>query len=616
MQHLYHIFRYLKPYTFLAIVSPLMMVGEVTADLLLPFLMSYIVNYGIIGMNIYDTASGSRVAVGILEIFHGTDFSRMEIIITLGILMLAITLIGGFFGTFSAYTSAKAAQGLGYDLRCDAYKKIMNLSFEQTDSFTTGSLVTRMANDVALIIESFEFLLKGFVRSPMFLIGGTIMLLLLDIRFGLIILITVPILGIILTFVLSRAIPMYQTVQKRLDKVNSIVQENVSGARMVKAYNKESYEAARFSKANFNLRYINYRVLRLMAVIPPILTILLNLAIIFIIYIGGYNIAIENMGMSTGAIMAAITYATQIIQALLMVTNLFQMVSRGIASAKRVDEILCTEPVIIGGKQKPTEFNTDIAVEFRNVSFQYPNTRGKPILSHINLQVKRGETLAIIGSTGVGKSTLVSLIPRFYDVDEGEIFINGLPIKSYDLSSLRHKIAFVMQKSELFSATVAENIRWGKDKAFDKEVITAAKTAQAVEFINRFPQGFDTHVEEKGSSLSGGQKQRLSLARAFVRQPEILIMDDATSALDLATENKLQAALKATLHNTTVIMIAQRIASVQRADKIAVLEDDGTILHCAPHEQLLKISKTYQDIYHSQIKSGAYVTSGGGNFGR
>ncbi|MBQ7432295.1 MAG: ABC transporter ATP-binding protein [Lachnospiraceae bacterium] len=583
------------------------MVGEVTADLLLPFLMSFIVNYGITGMDLTDPVHGSQTAIAIMEFFHGASYSRMELIVTFGILMLVITLIGGLFGVLCAYTAARAAQGMGYDLRKDAYGKVMSFSIEQTDQFTTGSLITRMTNDITMVVDFFEMLMRGFVRSPMFLIGGTAMLLMLDLKFTAVLLCSIPVMAVVLVTVLSRAIPLYSLIQKKLDNVNNVMQENVTGARVVKAYVQEAYECNRFDAANRELTDVNYTVAKLMAVISPVLTVLLNLAIVAIIYIGGWNIRIENAGMTTGSIMAAITYMTQVLNALMMVTNVFQQISRASASAKRVNEILETEPVVVGGTETEGRTNSDIAVSFQNVSFRYPDTKDRPVLQHINLDVKKGETLAIIGATGSGKSSLVALIPRFYDAVEGTVSVMGRPVQEYSLTSLRQKIGYVMQKSELFSDTVEGNIRWGKPDATMEEVEEAAEAAQATEFINGFGAKFQSYIAEKGASLSGGQKQRMSIARAFLRKPEILILDDATSALDLATESRLRQAIHKRMQGTTVIMIAQRIASVIEADRIAVIEDDGTIRHCDTHEQLLKTSDTYRSIYDSQMKSGAYI---------
>lgn len=599
--------KYLKPYWLFALISPLMMMAEVAADLCLPYLMSFIVDYGIADGGL-EKISESPLASGIMEtLFRGGDYTRMNVILTFGALMLIIVLFGGFFGTMCAYTAARAAQGFGHDLRCDAYRRVMSLSIEQTDRFTTGSLVTRMTNDISMMVDFVEMLLRMFVRSPMFLIGGTVMLLSLDIKFGVVILCALPVLLLTFVLVLSRAVPMFSLVQKKLDRVNCVVQENVSGARVVKAYVREDYETKRFYDANDDLRSVNYNVLKLMAINMPVLHVIQNFAIIAIIYIGGTTISAGVGGMTTGTVMAAINYVTNVIMSVMMVTMMFQSISRAIASAKRIREVLDADPVIVGGSAKETLASKAAPViSMRGVGFRYPGTVGRPVLHDINLDIHRGETLAIIGATGCGKTSLVNLIPRFYDATEGEVLIEGRPISEYDLSALRQKIGFVMQKSELFSNTVSDNIRWGRPEATQTEVEDAAATAQAAEFIGGFAEGYDTFIAEKGASLSGGQKQRMSIARAMVRRPEILILDDATSALDLATEAKLQKALHEKMEGTTVVMIAQRIASVKNADRIAVIED-GTIKDCAPHDELMRISETYRDIYESQMKNGGAV---------
>ena len=591
------LFKFLKPYWVYAVLSPLLMIGEVTADLCLPYLMSYIVNYGIIGMNIAE----SPLAATVMGLFFPHGYTSFQIIITFGLLMLLVVLIGGCFGTLCAYTAAKASQGFGYDLRCAAYSRVMSLSIEQTDRFTTGSLVTRMTNDISMIVEFVEMILRMFVRAPMFMIGGTIFLLTIHVNFGLVLLFSIPVLAVTLGLVLSRAVPLFSKVQKRLDRVNCVMQENVSGARVVKAYVQEDYECERFSAANGALRDINYRVLRLMAILQPVLVVVQNAAVIAVILLGSGSIAAGLGGMSTGSIMAAITYTTLVVSSIMMVTMMFQSVSRALASAARVREVLDTEPVIKSGtKSAPA---ADIAVSLRGVSFRYPETAGDPILTDINLDIKKGETFAIVGATGAGKSSLVRLLPRFYDATEGEVLIDGVPVKEYDLTALRQKIGFVLQKSELFSDTVAGNIRWGREDATDAEVVAAAEIAQAAEFIGKFADGYETFVAEKGASLSGGQKQRMSIARAIARRPEILILDDATSALDLATEAKLRGALNKAMQDTTVILIAQRIASVRGADRIAVLEG-GRIVACAPHDELMQTSPTYREIYASQLERG------------
>lgn len=594
------IFEYLKKYAFLAVISPLLMIGEVSADLCLPKLMTVIVDCGIAAGG---DVSSSKLGSTVMRLLYGDGtYTSMQVIITFGVLMLAVVLVGGFFGVLCAYTAAKASQGVGDDLRCDAYERVMSLSIEQTDKFTTGSLVTRMTNDVTMIIEFVETLLRMLVRAPMFFIGGFIMLITLDVSFGAIMLCALPVMAVMLIFVLKRAVPIYGTVQKKLDRLNGVVQENVTGARVVKAYVKEEYECERFDGANGDLRDTNIRVQRIMAVMSPVLTLVMNAAVIAVIYIGGFKIDnVGGTGMTAGTVMAAITYVTQVLMSIMMITNMLQSVSRAMASVKRVTEVLDTEPVIRSGEI--TETYDATAVVMKNVGFRYPEAVGRPVLHDVNIAIKRGETFAIIGATGAGKTTLVNLIPRFYDASEGEVLIDGEPIKNYDLHALRQKIAFVMQKSELFSGSIADNLRWGKENATDEELCTAAKIAQAEDFILGFNGGYDAYIAEKGASLSGGQKQRMSIARALVRRPEILILDDATSALDLATDGRLRAALKSELKGTTVIMIAQRIASVKDADRIAVIEG-GTIKDCGTHEYLMANSETYRDIYNSQMKNG------------
>lgn len=589
---------YLRPYWYLVLLSPLMMAGEVIADLFQPKLMSVIVDCGILGNG---DVSSSKIGSFIMRLFFKDgQYTSMQVILTVGLTMLTILVIGGFFGTFCAYTAARASQSVGHDLRRDAYGKVMSLSIEQTDKFTTGSLVTRMTNDISMITDFCEMLIRMFVRPPAFFIGGAIMLLTLDVSFGVIILCALPILVVMLVAVLTKATPLFSVVQSKLDKVNSVVQENVSGARVVKAYVREDYENERFRAANTQLRDTNYRVLVLLAVMSPILNIIMNVSVVAVIFIGGLRA--EAAQVSVGSIMAAITYVTQVLNSVMMVTMMFQSVSRATASAKRVGEVLSSDPVIVSGNDCSEGSGTDVCVCFRGVGFRYPNTAGRPVLHDVDLQVRRGEFLAIIGSTGSGKSSLVNLIPRFYDATEGQVLVEGIDVRQWNIKKLRRRIGFVMQKSELFSDTIAGNIRWGKEDATDAEIRDAALVAQASDFINGFSDGYDTFIAEKGTSLSGGQKQRMSITRALVRRPEILILDDSTSALDLSTESRLREALRARMKGTTVIMIAQRIASVRDADRIAVI-DSGTITECAPHEELMRTSATYRDIYDSQMKS-------------
>jgi ATP-binding cassette subfamily B protein len=396
-----------------------------------------------------------------------------------------------------------------------------------------------------------------------------------------------------------RGNPLFTAVQKKIDRVNSVVQENISGARVIKAYTREDYEIKRFDEANRDYRNTNLRVMELMSSIMPLLMIVMNLAIIAIIYIGGLQA--EAQAMDVGGIMAGVQYVSRVLMSIMMLNMIFQQIARGRACAARIREVLISDPAIENGEEQKRE--SEGKVEFRGVRFQYPNSSGNDVLHGINLTVHPGETLAIIGETGSGKSSLVNLIPRFYDTSAGDVYVDGVNVKNWDLQSLRQRISFVLQKSELFSGTVRDNIRWGKEDATDEEIAKAAEIAQASEFIHSLPGGFDGYIAEKGASLSGGQKQRMAIARAVVRKPSIIIFDDSTSALDLGTEAKLQTALREHLKNTTVIMIAQHIASVMRADRIAVI-DNGTIVACDTHENLMNTCSTYQDIYASQMRNG------------
>lgn len=574
------VLRYLKPYWVFALLCPLAMILEVSMDLLQPTLMSDIVDNGILG----DAAA---------------DENLRYVLIT-GLKMLVFSLIGCFGGTASAAFGTAAAQKMGNDLRKDAFAKVMHMSFQQTDKFTTGSLVTRLTNDITAIQEFVAMSLRMFVRTGMQFIGGIAVILTLNVNFGIVLVISLPVQLIAVAIIMKKASPLFSIVQSRLDKVNSVVQENVSGARVVKAFTREEYEINRFDNANTDLMTTNLKVQKLLATLNPILMIIMNASVIAIIMIGGFQV--EAKAMQVGEVMAAVTYITQILMSVMMVGMMFQQVSRSAASMKRVNEVLSTNPVISDGHKSADSDNSG-TVEFRNVGFSYPGSSGKPVLSGIDLKAEKGQMIAILGSTGCGKTSLVNLVPRFYDATEGDVLVDGVNVKDYDVDTLRSKIGVVLQKSELFSGTVAENIRWGCETATDEEVKTAAKIAQAEEFIDGFNDGYDTMISEKGASLSGGQKQRMAIARAIIKKPEILIFDDSTSALDLSTEAKLHKALRENLSGVTVIMIAQRIASVMRADKIAVLEN-GSICAFGTHKELMESSSVYRDIYYSQMKQG------------
>ncbi|MBQ8195250.1 MAG: ABC transporter ATP-binding protein [Oscillospiraceae bacterium] len=551
------------------------MILEVSMDLLQPDLMSKIVDDGVLAGN-------------------------MDVILEVGIQMVIFTLIGCIGGILSGVFGNMAAQSFSNDLRKDAFSRVMGMSFQQTDKFTTGSLVTRLTNDITACQDFVGMALRMMVRTVMQFVGGIYMVLHIDVRFGLILLVTLPIQLIIVAVVLKKGAPLFGIVQSKLDRVNTVVQENVSGARVVKAYTREQYEIDRFGAANDDLCNTNLRVQRLMALLVPVLSILMNASVLAVIYIGGLQVKAQEL--EVGRIMAAITYITQILMSVMMIGMMFQQVTRASASAKRIREVLDADPVIAGGDFDGVT-NEKGTVEFKNISFRYPGVQAGNVLEDISFRVNKGETVAILGATGCGKTSLVNLIARFYDATEGTVLVDGVDVREYDLDALRGKIGFVLQKSELFSDTIENNIRWGKPDATDAEIKTAAEIAQADSFIQGFSDGYKDMVTEKGTSLSGGQKQRLSIARAIVKKPEILIFDDSMSALDLTTDAKLQKALREHFDDTTVIMIAQRVASVMNADKIAVIED-GRLAAFDNHENLMKSCDVYQDIYNSQMREG------------
>ncbi len=569
--------KYLKPYALFAVLTPLSMVGEVLGDLLQPKLMSKIVDDGVLGQD-------------------------MDLIIRTGLLMLLVLIGGGACGIAASAFGGIASQSFSRDLRVDVFKRVMGLSFEQTDKFTTGSLVTRLTADITAIQQMVDFMLRMLVRDSLLFFGGIIMMLTLNVRFGIIILCALPVEIIMMIVILKKANPYYSIVAKRLDTVNSVVQENVTGARVVKAYVREDTEEKRFDDANISLMESNLRVQTLMAILQPLLMIILNLSVIAVIVIGGWQV--QAQAMKVGEVMAAITYLTQVLHGVMMMSMMFQTLAKASASANRLREVLETDPVIKSGSVSLSD-KTGGTVSFKNVSFSYPETKGRPVISDLTLDIKSGESVAILGATGSGKSSLVNLIPRFYDCTAGEVLVDGVNVKDCKLDELRKKVGIVLQKSELFSGTVEDNIKWGDKNAAHEEVISAAQAAQADEFIQKIPAGYEGIIAEKGASLSGGQKQRLSISRAVLKKPEILILDDSTSALDLGTEAKLRAEIDRKMNGTTLIIIAQRIQSVKSCDRIAVL-DHGKLCACDTHENLLKTCEVYQDIYASQVK-----TSGG-----
>lgn len=571
--------KYLKKYWFFAMLAPIFMIGEVSMDLLQPELMSRIIDDGVLGLN--------NGGVG-----------NLNTVITIGLKMIGFVALGGICGVMSGVFANLCAQQFGNDVRKAAFKRIMEFSFEQTDKFSTGSLITRVTNDITQLQNFVMQCLRGFVRTSMLFIGGIACMVSLNMEFGIIIACALPFVAVCVVYFIAKANPKFTVLQKKLDKVNNVMQENVSGARVVKAYVKEDYETERFEKANNELVSTQLDVLLLLSYMTPIMNIILNLSVVAVIKVGGIQVS---AGSATpGNVMAAITYCSQVLNAVMRMTMIFQTASRGIASKKRVMEIINCEPAIKSGT-----YNKETAVkgkvEFKNVSFAYPGMDNENVIENFNLVINPGETIGILGATGCGKSSLVNLIPRFYDVTKGEVLIDDVNVKDYDLQVLRDKVSIALQKPEIFSTTIAENIAWGDDSAGSEKIRQAADIAQATEFIDNRTDGMDTHVSQGGHSLSGGQKQRVAISRAVLKNSEILIFDDATSALDLKTEADLYSELSAKKYDVTRIIIAQRIASVKNADRIVVM-DNGRLADVGSHSELIKTSEIYKDIYESQLK--------------
>lgn len=571
--------KYLKKYWFFALLAPIFMIGEVSMDLLQPELMSRIIDDGVLGLN--------NGGVG-----------NLNTVITIGLKMIGFVALGGICGIMSGVFANLCAQQFGNDVRKAVFKRIMEFSFEQTDKFSTGSLITRVTNDITQLQNFVMQCLRGFVRTSMLFIGGIACMVSLNMEFGIIIACALPFVAVCVVYFIAKANPKFTVLQKKLDKVNNVMQENVSGARVVKAYVKEDYETERFEKANNELVSTQLDVLLLLSYMTPIMNIILNLSVVAVIKVGGIQVS---AGSATpGNVMAAITYCSQVLNAVMRMTMIFQTASRGIASKKRVMEIINCDPAIKSGT-----YNKETAVkgkvEFKNVSFAYPGMDNENVIENFNLVINPGETIGILGATGCGKSSLVNLIPRFYDVSKGEVLIDDINVKDYDLQVLRDKVSIALQKPEIFSTTIAENIAWGDDSADIEKIRQAADIAQATEFIDNRTDGIDTQVSQGGHSLSGGQKQRVAISRAVLKNSEILIFDDATSALDLKTEADLYSELSVKKYDVTRIIIAQRIASVKNADRIVVM-DNGRLADVGSHSELIKTSEIYKDIYESQLK--------------
>ncbi len=575
--------KYLKKYWIFCVLAPLFMVGEISMDLIQPHMMATIVDEGVLKQD-------------------------LRVVLDEGIRMILLVLFGGFSGVMCGVFANLASQQFGNDLRKDLFARIMNLSFEQTDRFSTGSLITRLVSDITQIQQLVTLSVRGVVRSSIMFAGGIFMLYLQSPRFALVAACGLPFILFFVVFFLKKASPLFAVVQQKLDDVNHCLQENIAGARVVKAYVKEAYELVHFDRTNDALCSINLRVQTLLAFMAPCMNIVLNLCIVAILYVGGYTIRTGG-DMTSGQIMAALTYIAMILHSVTFMANIFQTFTRARASVDRVNEVLKCEDTQASAlaEHRITKGNDEAefrfeSLEFSHVAFSYPETT-EQVLSDICLTIKKGETLGIIGATGSGKSTLVNLIPRFYDVTEGHILLNGRDLREYPLQDLRSHIAIAMQKAELYSRTIAENIRWGRGTADPWDIKSAAEIAQADDFICRAQEGYYTLVTEGGHSLSGGQKQRISISRAILKDAPLLIFDDTTNALDLQTESRLYQALNAACPDTAKVIVAQRIASIRNADHIIVL-DGGQIVANGTHEELLQTSDIYRDIYNSQLKEG------------
>ncbi len=571
---------YLKKYWIFCLLAPIFMVGEITMDLVQPDMMATIVDDGVLG-------------------------SDMQVIINEGIRMMLLVLFGGTCGVLCGVFANIAAGRMGNDVRKDMFSRIMDFSFEQTDAFTTGSLVTRITNDVSQVEQMVMMSVRSLVRCVVMFLGGIYMLYRQSPRFALVAACGLPFVTVIVVYSLKKVSPLYTIIQQRLDRINCMMQENIAGARVVKAYVKEEDECQRFAGANDSLCSVNLQAQTILAFLNPCVNIILNMCVVGVLYVGGITVQRDG-GITPGQTMAAITYLSLILMRIVFLANIFQTFTRATASWRRIKEVLDTEN---SQHTKGTPFDDDKKGEIRfdHVSFAYPDAPEHMVLEDINFTVGQGETVAIIGSTGCGKSSLVHLIPRFYDATSGTVTVDGVDVCDADRETLRAKVGIVQQKSELFSRTVRQNICWGVEEASEEAMRRAARIAQADEFISQMPKGYDTAVTEGGHSLSGGQKQRISIARAIVKDSEILIFDDSGSALDLKTESAFYEELAKECAHTTKIIVAQRIASVRHADKIIVL-DHGKICEEGTHEELLATSLVYREICRSQLKKEAIVS--------
>ena len=568
---MFKLLRYLKgPAIFYAILAPILMLLEVAMDLTLPTMLSNIVDIGIAN-------------------------SDINYVLTAGAKMILFAFLGLIGGVGCSIFSTIAAVNLGQNLRDGLFAKIQSLSFLELDHFKTSSLITRLTNDITQVQTMVMMGLRILVRAPLLCIGGLWMAYRLSQSLSIVFVITIPIILIFVAIVMSKSFPLFKTMQEKIDKVNNVMRENLLGVRVIKAFTMEHKQRDRFNEANDDLMSQSIRAQKIMIILNPVVMLLVNFSVIGVLWYGGY--LVQDGLLETGKIMAFINYLTQIMMSMMMVIMISMNFSRAKASADRINEVFATNSSIQENEKTAELTNYDI--EFKNVSFKY-HEHSEEVLKDISFKIKQGNQVGIIGGTGSGKSSLVNLIPRLYDVSEGEVLIGGQNVKTLSLSELRDKIGVVLQESILFSGTIASNFKFGYHEATQDELDDAAKDAQAMEFIQAKEDGYETVVEQRGKNLSGGQKQRVSIARTLIRDPKILILDDSSSALDMATESKLQRAIKERMKESTVIMIAQRISAVLDADQIIVL-DQGEISGIGTHEELLKTNEIYRSIAISQL---------------
>ncbi|MEK3685271.1 ABC transporter ATP-binding protein [Paenibacillus sp. FSL R10-2736] len=565
---------FMKPYVLWCVLAPLLMVVEVVMDLLQPALMASIVDKGLM-MN---------------DLPH---------IISTGGIMLGVAIVGMVGGVGCTVFSSIASQNFGNDLRIKLFEHIQTFSNRNLDRLKTGSLITRLTNDVVQLQTFMQMILRMFVRSPLLLIGSLVMAIRISPSLALILLAAVPLLFILLYVLIRLSFPLFARMQEKLDGVSNVLQENLSGIRVIKAFVRAGHEQKRFDAVNTDYTNTGIRAIRLMALNMPLMMLILNASIIAVLWFGG----LQNWSgkLPVGELIAFINYVTQLLMSMMMLSNMLAFVSRAKVSGDRVNEVFATTSEITDASSAISDVITHGRIEFNHVSFAYNRADENLVLEDISFVANPGETVAILGATGAGKSTLVSLIPRFYEVLSGAIAIDGTDIRQIGIDHLRSRIGFVMQQSLLFSGSIRDNIRYGRPEATDAEVEQAAIAAEAHGFINTLPQGYDTLLGQRGVNLSGGQKQRLSIARALLIQPAVLIMDDSTSALDAVTDARIRLLLKTQLRNCTIVMIAQRVSSIIDADRILILEN-GRIAAQGTHEELMADSEIYRDIRESQLK--------------